>query len=345
MKPSLRLIFAFILLFQAASIHGAEIIAADYPSLQAAVKAAQPGDTVIFPGGVVRESVTLSNKHDLIIEGNGTILDGADPLSADGWEAAGEGMHRRKMRRTMWDRNLLIFGDRAERMGRTPGNKLGFPKLEELKEGQFAFVNLDEEEGWLYVKGPIEDLSWSRRINGLATSGECSNIVVRNLKARHFLNDGFNIHGHAVGMRFEKIEGTNNFDEGFSAHDTCECWIDGGIFLGNEHAVADVNSAITHYRNCLFSDSVTVDVLLAGVEHSLTDCIIRNRTKAKAIQAGSRGKEPAVFLLKLERVQILGERPDGEPSQVRVNNGTLEIVDCEIVNSHIDATGAELVEK
>ena len=50
-----------------------------------------------------------------------------------------------------------------------------------------------------------------------------------------------NVHGDARGLKFYNIVGYDCFDEGFSAHDTCECEIIGGRFYGNENGIADVN--------------------------------------------------------------------------------------------------------
>lgn len=178
------------------------------------------------------------------------------------------------------------------------------------------------------------------RSNGLGTGGKNSNITVRNLNARHFLNDGFNIHGHAVGMKFENIRGYDCFDEGFSANDTCECAIDTGVFYGNENAIADVNDCETHYRNCEFRDSVSVDAFLIGRKHSLIDCRIFNTTPAAALTAGPRGEPGRPFGIWLERVAIKG--CTDQAARVRINGGTVEIVDCQFENAAVNTQGANV---
>jgi hypothetical protein len=332
---------------------------APFATAQKAVNAAKPGDTIqLLPkGALYRQSILLRGKSDLVIEGNGVTLDGSDPLPEDGWEAAGNGLRRLRLPQTMWNRHLLAFAGRVERMGRTQSsNSAEFPEPQDLKEGQFCFVNDPDPEapdakgtgsrrakfGWLHVSGDVRDLEWTVRPNGLATAGTNSNIVVRNLNARRFLNDGFNIHGHSTGLKFENVTGYDCFDEGFSAHDTCEAEIRKGGFWGNENAIADVNDCVTHYRDCEFRDSVSADVLLIGRTHSLTDCRIINTTPATALSAGPRGDNAAVFELSLTRVIVEGKRP--EKARFRVNGGVLKMTDCALRHVDFNPSGARLLQ-
>jgi len=211
-----------------------------------------------------------------------------------------------------------------------------------LKEGQFCFVNGSDESktGWLYLRGGVKNLEWSVRPNGLATAGTNSMIVVRNLNARRFLNDGFNIHGRSVGLQFENIRGYDCFDEGFSAHDTCEAEIQGGKFWGNENGIADVNDCITHYRDCEFRDNVNVDALLIGKRHSLTDCQIINTTRATALSAGPRGEGQTGFSLMLTRLNVTGILPN-HPARFRVNGGDLIMKNCRLENAAFNVAGSQ----
>ncbi|MEM7013179.1 MAG: hypothetical protein AAF585_17035 [Verrucomicrobiota bacterium] len=312
---------------------------------QKAVSLAKPGDTIVLlpENAIYRQSITISRRSELTIEGNGVTLDGADPLPRDGWENLGQKLQRRKIARTRWDRHLLIVGGKANRMGRTAGkNSLDlFPAAEELEEGQFRFEPIDDEQGWLIVRGDVGDLEWATRPNGIGTSGECSGLVFRDLNARHFLNDGFNIHGHVVDSSFHNIDGYDCFDEGFSAHDTCECEIEGGRFWGCEHAIADVNNCITHYRNCEFRDSVHVDVLFRGTSHSLTNCRIINTTEATALSAGPGGEKDKPFKLSLDSVEIVSKRA-GNPAAVRIDGGTARLNSCWFENVALNTIGADV---
>ncbi|HPA19540.1 MAG TPA: family 20 glycosylhydrolase [Verrucomicrobiae bacterium] len=261
---------------------------------QRAVDRAGAGDTIhLFPkGAVVRQAIVLRGKERLTIEGNGVTLTGADLLPSEGWEDLGGDLARRRLPRTPMDRHLLIVAEKLQRMGRSPTVGRAFPAPEELVAGQFAWVPIDEKGGWLYVRGPRKHLQWSVRLYGLAIQNGNRDLVIRNLNCRHALNDGFNIHGDSQGLSFENISGYENFDEGFSAHETSQCRIDVGRFWGNDNAVADVGESQTNYRRCEFRDSVSVDVLFQGGLHALDGCVVRAAgAKALSITPGVVGKE------------------------------------------------------
>ncbi|HBN75372.1 MAG TPA: hypothetical protein DD473_06060 [Planctomycetaceae bacterium] len=319
---------------------------APFATIQQAVKLAQPGDqiTLLPPRAIYRQSVTFNNRQDLTIEGNLVTLEGADPLPETGWEDLGNELSRRMMPRTTYDRHLLIINHVTERMGRTQSsNSPEFPKPEQLTSGQFCFENLDEKRGWLYVKGSTKNLEWAVRVNGIATGGTTERITIRNLNARHFLNDGFNVHGKTTEFRCHTIQGYDCFDEGFSAHDDSECLIERGNFWGNENGIADVNRSITTYEECLFYGNVNVDVLLIGKQHSLKDCRIVNQTNATALAAGPREvstEEP--FRLTMTDVSIIGKQKN--PARVRINGGLLKMQDCQFENVELNTIGAEIIE-
>jgi len=317
---------------------------APFKTLQAAINKAAQGDVIhLHPqGAVYRQSAHFRARSGITIEGNGVTLDGADPLPSTGWEEVEEGLFRRQLSRTPLDRHLLLFDGRMQRMGRTQSaNSPKFPPVAELKANQFCFENIDEASGWLYVRGDVSKLQWATRVNGIATSGQCRDLVVRNLRARNFLNDGFNVHGDCRALRFENIAGFDCFDEGFSAHESAECSIVGGSFYGNENGVADVNQAETHYRDCEFFGNVNVDVLLIGRTHSLVDCQIINTTSASALVAGPRAGETSFSLL-LKRVSIQ-TRDKKEPARVRLDGGEVTFEALTTGNVEMNTAGAEVI--
>ncbi|MCG6155436.1 right-handed parallel beta-helix repeat-containing protein [Rubinisphaera margarita] len=313
-------------------------------SLQRAIRLAEPGDqiTLLPAGAIYRQAATLNGQTDLTIEGNGVTLEGADSLPTEGWELVRPGLNRRRLPRPQLDRHLLIIDGVAQRMGRTQSSAAPpFPTPDELKEGEFCFETIDEEAGWLYVRGSLENLEWAVRPNGIATGGTCERITIRNLNARHFLNDGFNIHGRCTGFVCENIQGYDCFDEGFSAHDLCECTIRKGSFWGNDNGIADVNEARTTYYDSVFYGNVNNDVLLLGVEHCLENCQIRNETTAAALVGGPRGMPPGPFELKLVNLRISGLAES--PARVRLNGGTVHFQGGQLENVSLNLQGAEVV--
>ncbi len=295
--------------------------ATPFKTAQVAIDTARAGDTIhLLPSGAVyRQMISLRGKTNLNIEGNRVTLTGADPLPATGWEQIDALLFRRRLPTTAYNRHLLIRDGRANRMGRTPSVRIEFPKPEELVAGQFAWVKADEKTGWLYVKGSTSGLEWSVRTAGVATSGINRNITIRNLNTRHALNDGFNIHGDCREFHCFNITGHENFDEGFSAHDTCTVWVTNGKFRGNDNAVADVNFADSYYTNCEFSQSVSTEVLFSGGTHRLDTCrIIASGKVAFSLSSGSHPKFKETSLGQCEITNTLIQSADKEPRPVRI---------------------------
>jgi len=304
-------------------------------TLQRAVTLAKAGDTIhLLPeGALFRQNVLLNTGDDqLTIEGNGCTLSGADPIPEEGWESAGDGLWKRRISIPRWDRHLLIVDGRAETMGRTPSvpKTEPFPAAEDLQPGQFRFdyIDGDEKEGWLTVCADPDkhSLEWGTRPNGLATSGKIRGGVVRDLNARHCLNDGFNIHGDARELVFERISGYENYDEGFSAHDTCECVIRDSRFWLGDHAIADVNSAETHYERCFFGSAINCVVLFQGGAHSLVDCVIEVGGGETALSISTSGGEDPVPVARLRidglEIRAAEDRTADTGGKVMLGRGT-----------------------
>ncbi len=244
---------------------------------QVAVNRATTQDRVILlpENAVYRQSIKLTSRNsNLVIIGNGVTLTGARTLDASKWEELEPDLHRIKLSPPPMDRHMLVVNGKAVKFGNDTSGITGFPEAADLKAGEYRWEAVDDSSGWLTYRGPVDQVERASVMNGLATSGKLRNVKVFNLKARHFLNDGFNIHGDARGMQFFAIEGYENFDEGFSAHDTSECWITDGTFLRNENAIADVNNADTYYENCTMGESENFEIFFQGGRHSLLNCTV-----------------------------------------------------------------------
>jgi len=247
-----------------------------FGTIQHAVERARPGDTIhLLPrGAVVRQMILLKDKRDLTIQGNDCVLTGADPLPMDGWETLGNDLHRRRVPVAKWGRPLVVVRGRPTRMGNSASVNRPYPAPEMLRAGEFCWQPIDAKTGWITVRGSLRDLELAVRPAGVATSGTCRNITIRDLHARHATNDGFNIHGDCRQIYFLHVTGYECFDEGLSAHDTCEVIVKDGEFWGNDQAVADVNAADSYYTRCKFRDSVSAEVVFRGGTHRLEECTI-----------------------------------------------------------------------
>lgn len=116
---------------------------------------------------------------------------------------------------------------------------------------------------------------------------QCSNIVVRNITAKHAANDGFNIHGAWTGIRLEHIRAIANADEGISAHDDVQMDVEDAEIAWNGSAsggVADVDRCVTRYRHCTVHDNLAAAFFMAGKSHVVTDAIIFNQARDFVVQ-------------------------------------------------------------
>ena len=269
-----------------------------------------------------RQQISIRGKTNIVIRGSGVTLTGADPLPETGWEELANVLKRRQLKKTLFDRHLLIRNGKANRMGRSPSIRKAFPKPVDLKDGDFSWHPEDEKTGWLYVKGSMKNLEWSVRAAGVATSGASRGVTIRNLHARHALNDGYNIHGDCRGLTCEDLTAYENFDEGFSAHDTCTAKIIRGRFWENDHAVADVNFADTDYEDCEFSQSVSTELLFSGGRHTLKNCrIIDSAPTAFSLSVGS---HPRIEGKSLGHCVLIGceiNSADTQPRALRISRG------------------------
>jgi len=316
-----------------------------FATVQLAVNRALPGDVIhLHPAGAVyRQMITLRNASGFTIEGNGVTLTGADPLSVDDWEQVSPGLYRRQLPEPPMKRHLVIFNGRAQRMNRSPSRDTPFPDPHQMGLGEFAWQAIDGETGWLWVRTdqPLDQLEWSVRTAGVATSGVCRDIAIRHLHTRHALNDGFNIHGDCRSLLCQNVSGYECFDEGFSAHDTCQTTVEDSLFWGNDHAVADVNAAETRYLRCEFRDSVTVEVLLTGRSHHLEDCrIVASAATAFSLRPGMELPQKTVLhsTCLLKNVHLSSR--DTPPRKVHSQAGTTLTLDhCTLTEVTLDLQG------
>ena len=161
-----------------------------------------------------------------------------------------------------------------------------------LKAGQMGYA----QDGSLYFRWPEGKKPGSARLilppkaGTSAVTIACSHIIVRNITAKHAANDGFNIHGKWIGIRLENVRAISNADEGISAHDDVEMEVVGAEVAWNGSAaggVADVNRAVTSYRNCQVHDNLAAAFYFSGKSHAVADTVIYNQSKDFSIHEGT----------------------------------------------------------
>lgn len=211
---------------------------ADYASLAEAAKVLEPGDTLrIEPGsGPYREVLFVARsgteEAPIVVEGCGNLITGFEPLK--GFRREGD----------RWVCPLpakypCVLAYRGERLRELPSDGR-FDRYARLSEQRDALV-LDpgvSTEGWEYSARYF-----------VVKILDASHQTYRGLRASGALNDGFNLHGKGRGLRFSDIEGFDNLDEGFSAHDEIESSIEGGRFWNNENGLGNIGKSRTRVEN------------------------------------------------------------------------------------------------
>ncbi|MGE9289544.1 MAG: hypothetical protein ACQKBT_01055, partial [Puniceicoccales bacterium] len=205
---------------------------ADYTNLTEAVKELNPGDTlVIAPGsGPYRESLFINRSGEenrpIVVEGNGELITGFEPITN----------FRAEDGRVVADLEVefpFVLSYRGERLFQDS-------RTEELS--QYASLSGDREKLILHQGVSPEGWEISTRYFGVRVEN-VSHHVYRNLRASGTTNDGFNLHGKGEGLVFENIEGFQNLDEGFSAHDEITCVIREGAFFENDNGIGNVGNS------------------------------------------------------------------------------------------------------
>jgi len=218
---------------------------AGYATLAAAVVEVRPGDTIrIAKGsGPYRESLNIKTsgtaEAPIIVEGNGETVTGFEPLTIFREENG------------VWICDLpvafpCVLTYRGERL------------LQDNVTGQFTrHARLSKDQRRLELLPHTQRDGWeiSTRASAVQVLG-VSYHIYRNLKATGTNNDGFNLHGTGGNLKFENIEGSQNLDEGFSAHDQITCEIRGGVFRENDNGVLNIASAVMKAENIFLSDNL-----------------------------------------------------------------------------------------
>ena len=263
-------------------------IAAPFKTIRQALRVLRTSDTLVLTprDEPYRESLPLrvggTATAPLTIEGNGAVLSGADPAPTKGWTEQG-GVYS-----VPQDTEVrFLFGDEVC-----------------YAKGQSA-TGLEAEQ-WFWQEGALHfrpaegkapadyGLEMSVRISGVLTNG-AGQIIVRDLTCQHFFNDGFNIHGGSAPMWFERIRGNWNGDEGFSAHENCECHVRDAEFSHNQcHGIADIDLARTHYSGITVRDNVLKNIFFIGRLHSVIDSEVSGSPENITLAASTPASIPRI---------------------------------------------------
>lgn len=206
-----------------------------FATLAEAATQVRPGDTLVLaPGtGPYREPlhIRVSGTADapVVIEGNGNEITGFDVLVfaplPDGRMAAAVPV----------DHPFVLRHDGRRVPEDAATNNFG------------GGITYDHVAKQLVLAPEVSAKGWEISVRDFAVRvSSVSHHTYRNIVATGSRNDGFNLHGDGRGLLFESVVGSQNLDEGFSAHGAMQSEIRGGRFYENDNGL--VNGFETNTR-------------------------------------------------------------------------------------------------
>jgi hypothetical protein len=282
------------------------------PTIAHAIKAAEPGDTIHLEPKIYHDYAGFYGKtgepgKPITLDGHGATLAGADPLDPGGWTEVSPGLFANATLLPRFDAAMLarwffVWDGAVNRMGQaSKGKSAPLKAPEELAPGEWTFVrdtSRDQPEstqifGTFFLKiipGKAladESIFVPVRSAGVQFSGNNAHLVIRNLKAQHPYNDGFNIHGDCRDVVFENISAIGCGDDGISAHESAQYLVKGFVSIGNSTGICDTGTAETSYEGVFISDCVSVDLYFLDEGcYSLKDAVVHSSAQQSLIVTG-----------------------------------------------------------
>jgi hypothetical protein len=299
----------------------------DVKTIAAAIRLAQPGDTIHLQPIVYRDYAGFSTKkgelgRPITLDGHGATLEGSDPLDLKKWTEVSPGLFEAKDLLPRLDAAILgrwffLWDGKMNHMGRTSkGKKAPFMTPQELKPGEWTFVRdpARDKAGSTQIFGAFfirladgQKLADARifipvRSAGVQFSGVNAHLVIRNLTATHPYNDGFNIHGDCRDIVFENIRAIECGDDGISAHDSAEYHVDGLVSVGNSTGITDTGTAKTTYRHVFLADNLGFDLyFLNDGRYAISDAVVLSSSEHALHVVGGKNQRSE---LRLDNVLI-----------------------------------------
>ena len=218
-----------------------------FRTLATATARLRAGDVLeISPGRIYYESLNIvtsgTPEKPVTIHGNGAVISGLAPVPDNGWKDCGDGL---------WlSANNFQYGALRPRVldaaGRMISVVCGAPKSmppAKLKPGESIWNG----EG-IYLRLAAGQTPVGMGLKGFyratgVTINKQNYIVVEDIVAEHFANDGVNVHGCCHGLVFRNITTRWNGDDGFSIHEDVMANVYGLTTHHNDFGIQDVNAS------------------------------------------------------------------------------------------------------
>ena len=356
-------------------------VGTDAQTIAAAIKLAQPGDTIHLQPIVYHDFAGFFAKQGapgkpVTLDGHGATLEGSDPLDPATWKEVAPGVFANDNLLRLDDAVLMrwffLWNGKMNHMNRTSkGHRAPFKKLEELQPGEWTFIEDKSREkppskqifGTFYVKIPAGQkladahICAPMRSAGVQLSGANAHLVIKNITATHPHNDGFNIHGDCRDVVFENIRAIECGDDGISSHESAEVRVDGFVSIGNSTGITDILSAHTSYNHVFIAGCLGHDLFfLNDGRYKIENTVVLSSAEHALDVSASKG-EHTELLLDNVLIRRLGKTEPAKVSQgatVQAQRFTLENMDLNaagtvklencVINGKptpADATGAD----
>jgi len=312
----------------------------DVKTIAAAIRLAQPGDTIHLQPIVYRDFAGFYGKkgeagRPITLDGHGATLEGSEPLDPKKWVEVSPGLFEAKELLPRFDDAILmrwffLWNGKMNHMGRTSkGKKAPYVKPADLKPGEWTFVRDHAREkpgssqvfGSFFLRLPVgQTLADAHvfvptRSAGVQLSGDNAHLVIRNVTATHPYNDGFNIHGDCRDVVFENIRAIECGDDGISAHESAEYRVDGFVGIGNSTGITDTVTAKTSYRHVFLADNLAFDLyFMNDGRYSVADAVVLSSSEHALQVIGGKDQHAE---LRLDNVLIRRTGPKGAVAVAR----------------------------
>lgn len=266
-----------------------------------AVARVSPGDTIkILPSAQpIRRSISLRNRcgapgQPITIDAMFNTFTGLKPVGPE-WRLidADKGLYhlqRKAIAGGLLGRYCMALHGEFKRMGRhTKWRGERFKKVEELQEYEWTVVDAKDfyfriPAGRTPADEQVEE-TWGEG-SGVSISGESAHIVVHNMIARNFWNDGFNIHHNCKDIVFENIAALENGDDGISAHETCAVKVSSMLAWKNGTGFCHVQEAEVEHKDIYIAGSDSRDIYLLSAYNRMQNVVVQGNANDLAITRG-----------------------------------------------------------
>jgi hypothetical protein len=262
----------------------------EFTTIAEAVAEVRPGDTIqLVPGsGPYREElrIPISGRagQPITFDGGGEAISGADPIPfvrdvSGKWVADLASFHAR------WKERRGFELENGRWILKPVPEALPFALIyegarvwQDVQTGALIdYATLREGQDRLELNPGVDPKKWEISIRqSVVVIHDVSYHTYRNLIAEGSLNDGINLHGVGRELVFENVTGRNNFDEGFSAHDSINCRIQGGAFWGNDNGIVNVHDSVCFARDLTVYDNAGYGIYVKEGKGAFEDCLSRN---------------------------------------------------------------------